>query len=126
PGGTVAPLPPPPVTARLLASALVSVRCQGSLSGVLDHPGEGSLAPSVGKTESKDANEERHGGKTGEPEAPGGDRPRKQEDRLDVEQDEEHRDQIEVDRETLVGASRGVRARFVGARLGPRLAARTE
>src|SRR6059058_3333224 len=46
--------------------------------------------------------------------------PGDEEDQLDVEEDEDHRDQVELDREALARRAHGVFAALVGHRLRPR------
>src|SRR5205085_4867380 len=48
------------------------------------------------------------------------DGPRDEEDQLDVEEDEDHRDQVELDREALARRADGVFAALIGHRLRPR------
>src|SRR5215207_97909 len=48
------------------------------------------------------------------------DRPRQQEDQLDVEEDEDHRHEVELHREPLARGAHGVFAALVGHRLRPR------
>src|SRR5947207_8197392 len=64
-------------------------------------PVEPALAPDVDVRHEHEPDEYRHLDQPEQPERAERDRPREQEDRLDVEDDEQHRDQIELDAEAF-------------------------
>src|SRR6266850_133432 len=66
-------------------------------------PFQAAAAPAVHVPHDEDAQEDEHLGEAEEPHATEEDRPRVQEGGLDVEEDEEHRDDVEADRRALAG-----------------------
>src|SRR6476659_2923083 len=88
--------------ARLLLCALARDDVLGlARRHVLMGPVEPALAPDVGVGDEHEPDEHRHLREAEHPEASERDRPREQEDRLDVEDDEQHRDDVELDAEPL-------------------------
>src|SRR6185436_16626080 len=87
---------------RLLERALPRDDLLGLARGhVLVGPVEPTLAPDVGVGDEDEPDEHRHLREAEHPEAPERDGPREQEDRLDVEDDEQHRDDVELDADPL-------------------------
>src|SRR3954447_10986185 len=85
---------------------------------VLLRPVEAALAPDVGVGDEHEPHEHRHLREAEYPETPERHGPREQEDRLDVEDDEQHRDDVELDAEPLAARQpHGVVAALVGRAL---------
>src|SRR6476659_5613575 len=64
-----------------------------------DRPVQPALAPDVDVDHEHERDEHRHLSQAEQPELADRDRPGEEEDRLDVEDDEQHRDDVELDRE---------------------------
>src|SRR5207237_3833192 len=82
-------------------------------------PLEASLAPDVGQRDEEDADEDEHLDHPVPAELVEDDGPGVEEDRLDVEDDEEHRRQVEPHRHAPAGGGGGDDARLVGKELAP-------
>src|SRR5690606_28769579 len=77
-------------------------------------PVQGALHPLVDETDDEDGEEHHHGGETEEPDRVEGNRPREKEGDLEVEQDEQDRDQVVPDVELHAGVFEGFEAALVG------------
>src|SRR5690606_32540318 len=77
-------------------------------------PVQGALHPLVDEAHDEDGQEHHHGDETEEPDRVERDGPREQEGDLEVEQDEEDRDQVVPDVELHAGVFEGFEAAFVG------------